>query len=88
MYHRTKEKWDTILSLAIAAIFASGIIFFAIIKPLSLRTPEIGERIVEPNEPIITEHTFEVTAYCDCEKCCGMYAEIGYNKDGDRITAS
>ena len=29
-----------------------------------------------------------VTAYCSCEKCCGIWALEGINKKGERLTAS
>lgn len=29
----------------------------------------------------------DVSAYCPCEVCCGVWAELGY-KDGVRVTAS
>ena len=30
----------------------------------------------------------DVTAYCPCEKCCGIWATKGVNRNGQRITAS
>ena len=29
---------------------------------------------------------YRVTSYCPCEKCCGIWATKGVDKDGDRVT--
>jgi len=31
---------------------------------------------------------YKVTAYCDCPKCCGIWAKKGVNKNGQRIFAN
>ena len=37
--------------------------------------------------PIETRE-MRISAYCSCEKCCGVWAKKGINSSGQRITAS
>lgn len=47
----------------------------------------------DPNGVTATEGYYtlvdmDITAYCVCEKCCGIWATTGVNELGQRITAS
>ena len=46
----------------------------AIAVPVFTKTADLGE--------------YTVTGYCQCEKCCGIWATKGVNSRGQRVTAS
>ena len=87
----------TILYVFIPCIFIT--FFYNCIrqKPNSFPSSEtVGECPVEnlgvinqdAPDQVIVSLIFQVTAYCPCEICCGIWAEKGYNKNGNRITSS
>jgi len=42
---------------------------------------------IEAHSPeFISLGLYKVTAYCPCEKCCGIWAERGVDKNGNRVT--
>ena len=42
---------------------------------------------IEIHSPeFISLGSYKVTAYCPCEKCCGVWAKRGVDKNGNRVT--
>ena len=82
---KPKDVGQGFLTIIIAVAVIAGV---ALMIHEILNTDKATRSVESVTEDLYYEVVMNVSAYCPCEKCCGIWAAKGVNSNGERITAS
>ena len=80
--HIEQQKSRDAIRLRILLLLIVAMVLLGFVLSLLQQQGPVIEPVVEPNEQA---ELWNVSAYCPCEKCCGIWATKGINSKGQRV---